>query len=118
MRKIALLTAAALATGMGIGVWASLGTSQAAQDKQAANAEERIRKLKIDLPAVSKPTNTLVNSVRVGGMLYVSGTGPGLVDGSEDSNVVDSDPHFGLMFPEELLDQAKLFSKRIGRAHV
>ena len=37
--------------------------------------------MKIELPAVSKPTNTLVNAVRVGDMLYVSGTGPGKVDG-------------------------------------
>jgi enamine deaminase RidA (YjgF/YER057c/UK114 family) len=43
--------------------------------------EERLRKLQIELPAVTKPTNTLVNAVRVGDMLYVSGTGPGQVDG-------------------------------------
>lgn len=46
-----------------------------AQEK--AGAEQRLRDLKIELPAVSKPTNTLVNTVRVGDMLYVSGTGPG-----------------------------------------
>src|SRR4051812_3071514 len=44
-------------------------------------AEERLRQLKIDLPPVTKPTNTYVNAVRVGDMLYVSGTGPGKVTG-------------------------------------
>jgi hypothetical protein len=39
--------------------------------------------------------------------------GPSLVDSSENGNVVDSDAHFGLMFPKELLDQAKLFSKSL-----
>jgi hypothetical protein len=39
--------------------------------------------------------------------------GAGLVDGSEDGNVVDSDAHFELMFREELLDQDKLFSKSL-----
>lgn len=81
MRNIALLLAVGLAIGMGVGAWAALGTSRAGQDKQMASAEERIRKLKIELPAVSKPSNTLVNAVRIGDMLYVSGTGPGLVDG-------------------------------------
>ena len=49
----------------------------AAQDNAAGSAEQRLRQLKLDLPAVAKPTNTLVNAVRVGDMLYVSGTGPG-----------------------------------------
>jgi enamine deaminase RidA (YjgF/YER057c/UK114 family) len=52
-----------------------------AQDPSRPSPEERLRQLKIELPAVSKPTNTLVNAVRVGNMLYVSGTGPGEVDG-------------------------------------
>jgi enamine deaminase RidA (YjgF/YER057c/UK114 family) len=38
--------------------------------------EEQIRKLNIELPRVTKPTNTLVNAVRVGDLLFVSGTGP------------------------------------------
>lgn len=48
-----------------------------AQEKIVMNAEERLRQLKLDLPAVSKPTNTYFSAVRVGDMLYVSGTGPG-----------------------------------------
>jgi len=37
----------------------------------------------------------------------------GLVDGPEDGNVVDSDVHFGLMFPEELLDEENLRPKSL-----
>jgi enamine deaminase RidA (YjgF/YER057c/UK114 family) len=55
--------------------------SAAAQEKGTANPEDTLRKLKIELPAVTKPTNTLVNAVRVGNLLYVSGTGPGKVNG-------------------------------------
>jgi enamine deaminase RidA (YjgF/YER057c/UK114 family) len=51
--------------------------AQAAPD----GAEQRLRALKLELPAVAKPTNTFVNAVRVGDMLYVSGTGPGSIDG-------------------------------------
>jgi enamine deaminase RidA (YjgF/YER057c/UK114 family) len=45
--------------------------------------EEQVRKLKLELPVVSKPTNTLVLAVRLGDLLYVSGTGPGKLDGKE-----------------------------------
>ena len=49
----------------------------AAQEKSSPSAEARLRQLQLDLPAVTKPTNTYVTTVRVGDMLYVSGTGPG-----------------------------------------
>lgn len=39
--------------------------------------EATLKVLKITLPSVTKPKNTFVNCVRVGDMLYVSGTGPG-----------------------------------------
>ncbi|MCZ6793728.1 MAG: RidA family protein [Planctomycetota bacterium] len=44
-------------------------------------AEERLRRLKIELPPVSTPVATYVPFVRVGNVLYVSGHGPGRVDG-------------------------------------
>src|SRR5262245_61831747 len=70
---------ALFAAGIVAGFFLARGTSPesaaVAQDK--AGAEQRLRDLKIELPPVSKPTNTLVNAVRVGDMLYVSGTGPG-----------------------------------------
>jgi enamine deaminase RidA (YjgF/YER057c/UK114 family) len=70
-----------LAAGVVVGVclsasWPRAGVV-AAQDKANASPEEQVRKLKLELPEVTKPTNTLVNAVRVGDMLYVSGTGPG-----------------------------------------
>jgi enamine deaminase RidA (YjgF/YER057c/UK114 family) len=57
--------------------------SAAAAKPATARPEEQLRKLKLELPAVSRPTNTLMLAVRVGDMLYVSGTGPGKVDGKE-----------------------------------
>lgn len=53
-----------------------------AQPKQGQpSAEEQVKKLKLELPPVKKPSNTLVSAVRVGDMLYVSGTGPTKADG-------------------------------------
>ena len=67
------------AAGIVVGFFLTRGSSpeNAAIAQEKAGAEQRLRDLKIELPAVSKPTNTLVNAVRVGDMLYVSGTGPG-----------------------------------------
>ena len=48
-----------------------------AQAPAAGSAEARVRQLKLELPAPARPTNTLVSAVRVGDLLYVSGTGPG-----------------------------------------
>jgi enamine deaminase RidA (YjgF/YER057c/UK114 family) len=81
MMKVAGLLAAGIFLGMGLSTWSARDTAASAQDKKTHSAEEQIRKLKIDLPAASKPTNTLLNAVRVGDMLYVSGTGPGKVEG-------------------------------------
>jgi enamine deaminase RidA (YjgF/YER057c/UK114 family) len=50
--------------------------AQAEQQPATASPEEQVRKLKLELPVPKKPTNTLVSAVRVGDMLYVSGTGP------------------------------------------
>jgi enamine deaminase RidA (YjgF/YER057c/UK114 family) len=63
--------------GLSLAAWLSSGRATATQEQAGAGAEERLRQLKIELPPVTKPTNTLVNAVRVGDMLYVSGTGPG-----------------------------------------
>jgi enamine deaminase RidA (YjgF/YER057c/UK114 family) len=80
-----LALAGAFAVGILVGLaWPAHGTdapAALAQEKQGVGPEERLRQLKIELPAVTKPTNTLVNAVRVGDLLYVSGTGPGNVDG-------------------------------------
>jgi enamine deaminase RidA (YjgF/YER057c/UK114 family) len=53
-----------------------------AQDKQPTHdAEAQLKKLKLELPAMQKSTNTLVPAVRVGELLFVSGHGPGPIDG-------------------------------------
>ena len=76
-----VLVAGVLA-GMGLHAWfARSGQAGTVQEKQGPSAEEQVRKLKLKLPPVSEPTNTLVNAVRVGNLLFVSGTGPGKVDG-------------------------------------
>jgi enamine deaminase RidA (YjgF/YER057c/UK114 family) len=67
--------------GMGLKAWFPNGAPALAQGKAVAGPEEQVRKLKLELPPVSKPTNTLVAAVRVGDLLYVSGTGPGEVNG-------------------------------------
>jgi enamine deaminase RidA (YjgF/YER057c/UK114 family) len=79
--KVSGVLVAGMAIGMGLSAWSVDSPSARAQANSATSPEEQIRKLKIELPAVSQPTNTLVNAVRVGDMLYVSGTGPGKADG-------------------------------------
>jgi len=56
-------------------------TTVAAQEKRPASAEEQVKKLKLELPAVTKPTNTYVPAVRVGNLLFISGTVPPPVAG-------------------------------------
>jgi enamine deaminase RidA (YjgF/YER057c/UK114 family) len=69
-----------LGAGVLLGLWLQPrgveGTGTVAPEQKGGSAEERVKQLKLELPAVVKPTNTLVNAVRVGDMLYVSGTGP------------------------------------------
>ena len=79
--KLAGLFAAGILVGMGLQAGLESGTSSAAQEIPAPSPETRVRDLKLKLPPVSRPTNTLVNTLRVGNFLYVSGTGPGKVDG-------------------------------------
>jgi len=76
--KVCALVAVGMTFGLALQPRSSDSSTAAAQEKKATpSAEQRLRELKIELPAVSQPTNTLVNAVRVGDMLYVSGTGPG-----------------------------------------
>jgi enamine deaminase RidA (YjgF/YER057c/UK114 family) len=74
--------AAGAALGYLVPRWAGAGLAPAAAAALGeGGAEERLRKLKLTLPPVSKPGATLVPAVRVGEVLYVSGHGPGKVDG-------------------------------------
>src|SRR5262249_40608705 len=76
--SLLLLALGAIATAIGVMLFSSAGADAV---QATASAEAHLRELKIELPAEAKPTNPLVNAVRVGDMLYVSGTGPGNVDG-------------------------------------
>jgi len=57
--------------------------SLSAQAGGESRPEQRLRQLKLELPRVTQPKNTLVNAVRVGSLLYVSGTGPTRPDGTQ-----------------------------------
>ena len=78
---VCALVAAGLAASLAGQPAAAPGTAPPDQDPVVSPApggtEERLLKLKLELPPVTKPTNTLVNAVRVGDLLFVSGTGPG-----------------------------------------
>ena len=78
--KWSAVLAAGILAGMGFQAWYA-GRASAVQDKQGPSPEEQVRKLKLKLPLVSEPAHTLVNAVQVGNLLFVSGTGPGKVDG-------------------------------------
>jgi enamine deaminase RidA (YjgF/YER057c/UK114 family) len=74
--------AALLAGGFLLGLAARFPAEQALAD-EGSGAEAQLRRLKVELPPVVRPTNTLVSAVRVGDMLYVSGTGPTRPDGTQ-----------------------------------
>jgi len=68
--------------GVGLQAWPSGPVvASAGPAVTGPGPEEHVRKLGLELPTVTKPTNTLVNAVRVGDLLYVSGTGPGKLNG-------------------------------------
>ena len=53
-----------------------------AQDKPPMhNAEEQLKKLKLELPPVGKPTGLIIPAVRAGDLLFLSGHTPTPVDG-------------------------------------
>jgi enamine deaminase RidA (YjgF/YER057c/UK114 family) len=85
-RRGALGAAGLLATGFLAGLLLPGASGQrspaAGAAPQATGAEERVRQLKLELPPPGPQTNTLVAAVRVGDLLYVSGTGPSRPDGS------------------------------------
>jgi enamine deaminase RidA (YjgF/YER057c/UK114 family) len=77
--KMGLFFVAGILTAIGIQAW--LAWSPQAVAGTGPSPEEQVRKLKLKLPPVSEPTNTFVNAVQVGKLLFISGTGPGKVDG-------------------------------------
>ena len=55
------------------------------------SAEERLKKLGIDLGAVSAPVANYVNAVKTGNLLFLSGKGPRAVDGKRPRGKVGRD---------------------------
>lgn len=93
-RRHVLTHGVALAAGAGLGWMLTRGHTPPLVGEAAAFAgdetpEERLRKLKIELPTVKAPTGaTLVPAVRVGDVLYVSGHTPPPRDGKPVSGKV------------------------------
>lgn len=104
MKRSMACFAAGILAGIGLHAWTESQPLAVAEEK-TAGAEERIRTLKLELPAVAKPTNTLVNAVRVGNMLYVSGTGPAKLN---DKALV------GRLGQDLNVDQGKLAARQVG----
>ena len=103
-----LLIAAGVVSGLVIQPRSPDASTAVAQEGKGPSAEQRLKELKIELPAVTKPTNTLVNAVRVGDMLYVSGTGPGNDDAGK--------PIVGRLGKKQDLDapQGRAAARRVG----
>jgi enamine deaminase RidA (YjgF/YER057c/UK114 family) len=72
------LVAAGAAGGVLVPQWLR-NVGFAADEK--VNAEEQLKRLKLELPPISKSKNPIAGAVRAGDMLYVSGHGPIPVDG-------------------------------------
>jgi enamine deaminase RidA (YjgF/YER057c/UK114 family) len=85
-RRALLTHGACLASGAAFS-WLTMRSSTGemsacAADESEETAEQRLKRLKIVLPPVPRlPGATLVPTVRVGDMLYVSGHGPGSIEG-------------------------------------
>src|SRR6516164_1570662 len=112
--KCSAVLAAGILAGMGLQAWfARSGQAHAVQEKNGPSPEEQVRKLKLKLPPVSEPTNTLVNVVQVGNLLFVSGTGPGKVDGKTIVGRVGEEWPFGKLDVKEGQAAARLVGLQI-----
>ncbi|MFD2203369.1 RidA family protein [Shivajiella indica] len=66
-------------------------TSSTIEKTSTWNAEKKLEELGITLPEASSPVANYVNAVRVGNLLFLSGKGPGLPDGSYITGKVGED---------------------------
>jgi enamine deaminase RidA (YjgF/YER057c/UK114 family) len=82
LREGFLLTCGALGGGLSTSTLLRGGLARAAAADPATGAEERLKTLGIELPAAPKPIAVYVPAVRVGNLLFVSGTGPMKPDGT------------------------------------
>jgi enamine deaminase RidA (YjgF/YER057c/UK114 family) len=94
-----------------VGLCVMLGSSMSGQPPQERIAapktspEARLRELKIELPKPAEPIATYIPVVRVGDMLYVSGMGPGDVDGK---------PLVGRLGADMTTEQGKAAARLVG----
>jgi enamine deaminase RidA (YjgF/YER057c/UK114 family) len=96
---------AGAAAGLLLPKWFASARRAEADDNAAVDAEQRVRELKLELPALTKPTNTYVPTVRVGEYLYVSGMGPRRADGS---------PWMGKVGRDMELEEAQAAARDVG----
>jgi enamine deaminase RidA (YjgF/YER057c/UK114 family) len=82
LRDGLLLACGALGGGLATGDLLRARLPQAAAADPTTGAEERLKNLGIELPAAPKPIAVYVPAVRVGNLLFVSGTGPLKPDGT------------------------------------
>ena len=74
-----------------------------------ASAEAKVAELKLALPEPPKPAGTYVHSVRTGNLLYISGAGPRLPDGSYAHGKVGADV---------TIEQAQGHARLVGLVHL
>ena len=86
-----LLASGAVGGGLSASLFLKEGGSRAEAGDSTPSAEERLKTLGIELPSAPKPIAVYVPAVRVGNLLFVSGTGPTKPDGTMVRGKVGSD---------------------------
>ena len=87
MKKIAFILIFPLLLGCSTGET----TSDSHNVSNTWDAEKKLEELGIDLPDASSPVANYVNAVKVGNLLFLSGKGPNLPDGSYVTGKVGED---------------------------
>jgi len=82
LRDGLLLASGALGGGFAAGLLLKGDGPRATAAESATSVEQRLKALGIELPAAPKPIAVYVPAVRVGNLLFVSGTGPMKPDGT------------------------------------
>jgi len=91
LRDGVLLASGALGGGLASSLLLNDRRPRAEAGEAAPSAEERLKALGIELPSAPKPIAVYVPAVRVGNLLFVSGTGPTKPDGTMVRGKVGSD---------------------------
>jgi enamine deaminase RidA (YjgF/YER057c/UK114 family) len=88
-----------------LGLCVMLAPIGAAPAQDATTPEGQLRARKIELPKPAQPTATYLTAVRVGDLLYISGTGPGDVDGK---------PLVGRLGADMDIEKGRAAARRVG----